>query len=285
MPPSSPTPPTCPYDRAHLASTYSALITLLACGDDLSRVDRTSLLRHLPRMQRPDGSFLSSPIADDADLRFTYCAMAIATLLDPSFTTHPPPYVDAAVGYVLACQTYEGGFGLQPHAEAHGAGTYVAVAALTLTGQLHRLGEGGRRRLERWAMARQGVEGYTGRANKPPDSCYAFWVGGTLRLLGLDGYTEVGVNCGHLARCGDGKRGGFGKEEKQRGDLLHSYMATAGLGLMQAVVRERREVGEEVVEVEEGSSPLWAYPVTPVCVALGVAVDHLPPAIVDAGFR
>ena len=137
--------------------------------------------------------------------------------------------------------------------------------------------------MERWAMARQGVEGYTGRSNKPPDSCYAFWVGGTLRMLGLDGYTAVGVNCEHLVRCGDGKRGGFGKEEGQRGDLLHSYMATAGLGLMQAVVRERRAAEEE--EEADSSTQLWAHPVAPVCVALGVAVDHLPPAIADAGFR
>lgn len=36
-------------------------------------------------------------------------------------------------------------------------------------------------RLVKWALWKQD-EGFHGRANKPDDSCYAFWIGGTLKV-------------------------------------------------------------------------------------------------------
>ena len=279
-----PTPPTCAYDRAHLASTYSALVTLLACGDDLSHIDRPALLSHLPSVQLPSGCFQCSDVAGDADLRFVYCAIVICVLLgDRTFASIPR--LSAAVDFTLSCQTYEGGFALQPHAEAHGAGTYLAVAVLVLTGTLDRLNGWRRERLTRWAVHRQG-DGYTGRTNKAADSCYSFWLGGVLRMLGMEGLIEVRGNCQHLVSCADGKRGGFGKEEGQRGDLLHSYMATAGLGLMQTVMRERGQSEVNAGTGEGGGDSIeWPYPVQAMSAALGIALNRIPPAIADLAFR
>lgn len=35
--------------------------------------------------------------------------------------------------------------------------------------------------LKRWAIMRQ-ISGFQGRANKPEDTCYSFWVGATLKV-------------------------------------------------------------------------------------------------------
>ena len=255
-------------------------MTLLICGDDLSRVDRAATLAQLSRMQLDDGRFLCSAVGGDADLRFVYTAVATCALLgDRDFASIPR--IDAAVAFVLACQTYEGGFALQPHAEAHGAGTYLAVAVLTLTGRLDRLSATARTRLVRWAVHRQGTEGYTGRTNKAPDSCYSLWLGAALQMLGVEQYTLPTANCAHLALCADHKRGGFGKEKHQRADLLHSYMATAGLSLMQAIAKqEQPELNGDIPQ-----SPLWSYPVQRFDVVLGLPADRLPRHLADDSMR
>lgn len=36
-------------------------------------------------------------------------------------------------------------------------------------------------KLVKWALWKQD-EGFHGRTNKPDDSCYAFWIGGTLKV-------------------------------------------------------------------------------------------------------
>lgn len=67
--------------------------------------------------------------------------------------------------------------------EAHGGSTYTAIASLVLMNRLDSLGSVRRDRLIRWCLMRQN-NGYNGRTNKDNDSCYSFWIGATLNLLG-----------------------------------------------------------------------------------------------------
>jgi protein farnesyltransferase subunit beta len=61
----------------------------------------------------------------------TYCAMVIATMLN----IMTPELTEGAAEYIATCQTYEGGIGGEPGAEAHGGYTFCAFAALTLLGR------------------------------------------------------------------------------------------------------------------------------------------------------
>ena len=108
--------------------------------------------------------------------------------------------------YVASCQTYEGGFGAEPHNEAHGGYAFCAIASLRLLlhrGRRERRGSQRRRRrrpgrslediidvdaLSFWLARRQmGYEGgFSGRTNKLVDGCYSFWQGGATAVL--DGY-------------------------------------------------------------------------------------------------
>ena len=250
------------WELPHLASTYSALVALLTAGDGLQGVRRTSLLSHIRSLQQPDGSVacMASEGAE-ADLRFVYCAVACLHLLDDRSLAHLD--VDRLQQYVLSCQSYEGGFGLTPHSEAHGGATYVAVATLHLAGRLHSaLDDSGgqrQRRLIHWCMARQG-SGYTGRANKPVDSCYSFWLGASLQLLHCHTRTDPHSNLTALLACFDTQRGGFGKEAELLPDIMHSYLGTAGAAIAQHVIHGQQQRAHRQ-HVPRLSAPLHALSV------------------------
>jgi geranylgeranyl transferase type-1 subunit beta len=91
-------------------------------------------------------------------------------------------------------------------------------------------------------MSNQG-DGYRGRPNKECDSCYSFWLGSTLSLLGRElrldardgdirewrnatANREFNLTC--QQRCG-----GFSKQcGKGYPDLLHSYFGVCGLSII-----------------------------------------------------
>ncbi len=93
-----------------------------------------------------------------------------------------------------SCQTYEGGFGGVPGAEAHGGYTFCAVAALAILGKTRLLHSAS---LLKWTAFRQmRFEGgfqvaiiYShlpypqGRTNKLVDGCYSFWQAAVFAVL------------------------------------------------------------------------------------------------------
>ena len=114
----------------------------------------------------------------EADTRGCYTALAaarLAGLLSPALTA-------GVGGYLARCQTYEGGLGGEPHAEAHGGYTFCGLAAAVLAGEAAALDLP---RLLHWAAHRQGAPegGFNGRTNKLVDGCYSLWQGGVFPLL------------------------------------------------------------------------------------------------------
>lgn len=86
------------------------------------------------------------------------------------------------VRFIKSCQSYENGFGQSPGTEAHGGPTFCAIASLHLMDQLEHLNEEEKGGIIKWCIRRQS-SGFQGRPYKDPDTCYSFWVGGTLALL------------------------------------------------------------------------------------------------------
>lgn len=231
-------PPTSAYDVGHLAMTYTALATLTILGDDLSRVDRAAALAHVRTLQQPDGSFCAVE-GGESDMRFVYCAAAICSFLrdgggagedlGEEGSSNEWEGMDApkATAYILASQAYDGALGLGPGTESHGGSTYTGLAALALMGSGSLLPR--REAAVRWCVERQ-LGGFQGRPNKDEDTCYSFWIGGALELLGAGGLTSLeAVAC--FARCCQYKRGGLSKVPDAHPDVLHSYFACAGLSV------------------------------------------------------
>jgi geranylgeranyl transferase type-1 subunit beta len=156
--------PTHQHDMAHIAMTYTALAALVTLGDDLSRVEKTAIVRALAALQQPDGSFAATATVCDpaaagggekceaetsnsfgsvggggeTDMRFLYCACAISAMLGDWSGVDE----EAACRFVRACVGFDGGVGLVASQESHGGSTFTAVAALSLMRRLRRVEEG-----------------------------------------------------------------------------------------------------------------------------------------------
>lgn len=168
---------------AHLASTYAGITALTFCGPTVwDQLDRRGIYNWLLSLKLPDGSFKMSQ-GGEVDPRAAYCAIAIASLLN--ILTEE---LTRDVGtYIKSCQTYEGGFGNAPLAEAHGGYTFCALAALCIIGPpsetIKKYSDV--RLLLKWLSARQhqGEGGFSGRTNKLVDGCYNHWIGGCWALV------------------------------------------------------------------------------------------------------
>lgn len=81
----------------------------------------------LLQLKNEDGSF-SMHVGGESDVRSTYCALVVASLLN----LLTPQIRKNAVQYIARCQTYEGGMGGQPGNEAHGGYAFCGLAGLAI---------------------------------------------------------------------------------------------------------------------------------------------------------
>ena len=72
--------------------------------------------------------------------------------------------------------------------------------------------------------------GMQGRPNKPEDTCYSYWIGGTLNLLSESHLLDGDALRRYVLSC-QTPYGGFGKAMCAMPDLLHSFDSMAWLSL------------------------------------------------------
>ncbi|CAG8483829.1 2741_t:CDS:2 [Paraglomus brasilianum] len=214
-----------PFDAAHIAMTYTALCTLLILGDDFSRIDRDAIVNGLTYLQKDDGSFTQTYNGMESDMRFLYCACAISYMLKDFSGID----IGKCIEYIRRSQGYDYGIAQKPGLESHGGSTYCAISALSL---LNKIDEGliSKDRTIFWLLSRQ-VSGFQGRANKPEDTCYSFWIGASLKILGVFDLIDKEANRLFLSTT-ECHHGGFSKWPDLVPDIMHAYMGIAGLSLM-----------------------------------------------------
>lgn len=227
------------YNQGHLAMTYSALCTLITLGDDLKRVHRHEIVAGLKFLQQKDGSFRCLDHGSECDLRFVYCACAISYILKDwtGVDKH------AAIQYIQSCRTFDGALSLVPCQESHGGSTFCGIASLALMGELDRVLEcnpGWKQDLIRWCVSRQ-IKGMQGRPNKLEDTCYSYWIGGTLEILGYGNLLDKNALNEYVMEC-QTDLGGFSKvrEDAYYPDLLHSFYSLAWLSISEEEGPEKR---------------------------------------------
>ncbi|VDN02357.1 unnamed protein product [Thelazia callipaeda] len=218
-----------PYDSAHISQTYVSLCCLLILGDDLSRVDRKAVLEGVRCCQVDDGSFRGQEGTEN-DMRFVYCAIAICFMLNDFGTID----LKSVLKFIQRCVNFDGGIGQAPMLESHGGSTFCAVASLAMAGHLwdesvltHQQIE----RLIKWALWKQN-DGFHGRANKPDDSCYSFWIGGTLKILDVYVFVNEEKLRSFILSTQDMLIGGFSKFIDVVSDALHTCYSISALSLL-----------------------------------------------------
>ena len=218
----------CEYEGSHIAMTYSALLSLLILKDDLSRVNKEAIVMGLKSLQLDNGSFYSTPEGSENDMRFLYCGCCVSYLLQDWRGVDRVK----AMSYVKNSLGYDYGVSQGPQLESHGGSTFCAVASLVLMGGLDEcFTQRQQEKLKRWCMVRQ-KNGFQGRPNKPVDTCYSFWVGGTLHLLGAYPMIDPAANQEFLLSTQNPLVGGFSKWPDVMSDILHTYFGLCGLSLM-----------------------------------------------------
>ncbi|XP_029208313.2 geranylgeranyl transferase type-1 subunit beta-like isoform X1 [Acropora millepora] len=218
----------CDYDCSHIAMTYTALASLLILGDDLSRVDKVAVIKGLKALQLPDGSFQPTVDGSENDMRFIYCACCISYILNDWSGIDVPKVVQ----YIKKSRSYDSGFGQGPCLEAHGGSTFCALASLVLMDCLDSsFATKELEQVKRWCLFRQ-MSGFQGRPNKPVDTCYSFWVGASLKLLGSFCSVDFLSNRDYLISTQASVTGGFSKWPGHTPDALHTYFGLCGLSLM-----------------------------------------------------
>lgn len=185
-------------------------------------------------------------------MRFTYCAFAIAYLLNDWSMVD----VDLAQDNVLRCQHYEGAFAQEPDLESHGGSTYCVVAALALAQRLDCIPN--RDKLEQWVLSRQvPLSGFQGRVEKEQDTCYSFWCGATAKVLGCHAAIDAASDASYLLSA-QSKRGGIAKVPGESPDVLHSYLSYVALAMHQ-----------------HDQLPNIGLPFRPVCASLNLSYSSL----------
>jgi len=216
-----------PYDASNLAMTYTALVSLIILGDDLSRVNKKAIVESISKLQQENGSFSPVIIGMENDMRFLYCAAVISYILNDWSGIN----IDKAIDFIRNSQTYDFGISQGHGLESHGGPTFCAIAALNL---MDKIDEGLKSKKDtlQWCLSRQ-INGFQGRTNKPPDTCYSFWLGAAITILGGYQFIDFEVHKKFLYST-QTIYGGFAKypDEGYPPDLLHSYMGIAALALM-----------------------------------------------------
>jgi len=211
----------------HVILTYTALLSLAILRDDFTQLDRPGIVRFLQACQREDGSFSSEPYGGDADMRTTYCAFAISSMLNDWSGVR----IEPALRFIAACRTYEGGYGQVPFAEAAGGPTYCALASIFLADKGSSLTSDERKQTIRWLTQNQALSGgYRGRTNKEADACYCFWCGASLSILGAQELASERSLAQFIASC-QFKFGGISKAPKEHPDPYHTYLSLAAIAM------------------------------------------------------
>ncbi|RBR22342.1 uncharacterized protein FIESC28_04536 [Fusarium coffeatum] len=179
--------------------------------------------------------------------------------------------VDKMVAHIKRGQTYDGGVAESSQHESHAGYAYCAIGALSLLDRpldstaVHppenALKEGvpNREGLMQFLASRPfsylpqeeesdeveenfiesnlgetgyGHVGFNGRWNKKADTCYCWWVGGTLSMLGNTSIINVLPSRRYLLDVTQHRIGGFSKAVGGPPDMYHSYLGLAALATM-----------------------------------------------------
>lgn len=216
-----------PGHDAHVLTTLSGLQVLLLYEslDALDETKKKAIVDFILSLRLPDGSFTGDEFGE-IDTRFVFVSLYSLKILGAL----TPEITSSAAEFIMACENFDGGFGMFPGAESHAAQVYTCVAALALCDLLDLVKE----RTAAWLSERQviGSGGFNGRPEKLPDVCYSWWVLLSLAALGKTNYVDFDALESFILECQDQEAGGFSDRANNQTDVYHTCFALQGLSLM-----------------------------------------------------
>ncbi|KAJ4244394.1 geranylgeranyl transferase type-1 subunit beta [Fusarium torreyae] len=220
--------------------------------------------------------------------------------------------VDEMIAHIKRGQTYDGGVAESSQHESHAGYAYCAIGALSLLDrpldststhppeEALKEGISNRDGLLQFLASRSfvylvkeeeedeveenfieskngeldyGHVGFNGRWNKKADTCYCWWVGGTLAMLGNSSIINVSPSRRYLLDITQHRIGGFSKAVGGPPDMYHSYLGLAALATMgdgdlkefdvglccsQETTRKIQMAREGLLESTKGEKKAWS---------------------------
>lgn len=219
-----------PGHDAHMLSTVSAvqILALVDAFDDLETrgKGKARVGKYISDLQnRQTGTFAGDEWGEE-DTRFLYGAFNALSLLGLLHLID----VDKAVGHIVACANFDGGYGVNPGAESHAGQIFTCVATLTIAGRQDLVDK---ERLGRWLSERQVAGGgLNGRPEKKEDVCYSWWVLSSLEMIGKTHWIDRDQLITFILRCQDPENGGISDRPGDMVDVWHTLFGLTGLSLL-----------------------------------------------------
>ncbi|KAK2879514.1 hypothetical protein FQN49_000816, partial [Arthroderma sp. PD_2] len=210
--------------------------------DGVGDIDVERLIEYVQTCQTYEGGFAESPF-NESNAGLTYCALGTlsflgclqpGTKLTSSVTVRGSTEYERLISWLVYRQTTfieqeeeegddegEAGDNKRPTSNTQSQGNSISLddaisslPNLEINSQLSGL-----------------HAGFNGRSNKIADTCYCFWVTGSLAMLDQLSLVDAQANRRYLLEKTQHMIGGFGKTSGEPPDLLHSYLGLASLGL------------------------------------------------------
>ncbi|KAI2613506.1 terpenoid cyclases/Protein prenyltransferase [Hypoxylon fragiforme] len=202
----------------YLAATIRWALGGAEAGEDFN-ID--ALVAHIRRGQTFDGG-VSETSMHESHAGYAYCAVAALSLLDlanPNSATEPDRYLHAgipsipALVHFLACRQFnysDPDSDDSDENEDAEDNTPPDLSTLTISDA-------------------EPTVGFNGRLNKVADTCYTWWVSGTLAMLGAGEIIDRGPARKFILEKTQHMIGGFGKHPGAPPDVYHAYLGLAAL--------------------------------------------------------
>ncbi|CDK25237.1 unnamed protein product [Kuraishia capsulata CBS 1993] len=242
------------YDPPNLAATGFALQILLTLRDESmkERLDKEKIMGFVKSCQQSDGQFC--PIVDvdgqpfgDTDLRYCMIAATIRKILKYQSGGASDINIEMLSKFTLSTMGCDGGMASTALTlgESHAGLTFCGLNTLALLGKLDLEDKRWDDTVD-WLVHRQisadmavdslDAGGFNGRENKRADTCYVFWVLGSLVVLGnkevlIDVESAKVFLLDHMQ---DTLLGGFAKGHGETPDPYHSFLGLAALSILKA---------------------------------------------------
>ncbi|KAI0385691.1 terpenoid cyclases/Protein prenyltransferase [Hypomontagnella monticulosa] len=203
----------------YLAATIRWALRAPEAGQDF---DVDAMVAHIRRGQTFDGG-LGESSTHESHAGYAYCAVAALSMLDlanPNAAAEPDRYLHAGIPdipslvHFLACRQFEY---IEPDSddEADESRNHPLPDLSTLT-----------------LSEEPQVVGFNGRLNKLADTCYVWWVSGTLSMLGAGQVIDRGPARKFIIDKTQHMIGGFAKSPGGPPDVYHAYLGLAALATM-----------------------------------------------------
>ncbi|QDS72772.1 hypothetical protein FKW77_004694 [Venturia effusa] len=210
---------------------------------DVPDVDTDLLVECIRRSQSYDGGISESPFHEPHG-GYTYCALSALSFIDrlPSHRTTTPssfsPFSaitdpELTIHWLLQRQTTT--FDEDDEVDTRGDETDTTATCHDCHSFLNLSTQDPKKD---YTAFRHTTEeelqwvGFNGRCNKIADTCYSWWVGGSLAILQKPHLAQTPSNRRYLLDKTQHTIGGFSKKQGDPPDLYHAYLGLAALALM-----------------------------------------------------